>query len=99
MSNENEITQYAANVAPEFTFSGAGGSVDIVAGSSDRAIQAASSMLSFLEPAKNLAVQGALGGLVACSASAAALGAIDPTAAFVGAAAGAIGCFSKGTSR
>jgi hypothetical protein len=95
MSNENEITKYAATVAPEFTFSGAGGSIDVIAGS-ERAASAASQILASLGNAASIGKETALAAGVASAASFAALGELSPAAIGIAAMGGVISSISKG---
>ncbi len=96
MSNENNITQYAATVDPMFGFSAKhGGSIEIVAGSS-KAATAASQILASLGQVTHVARESALSTAVAAAASVAALGQFSPTALGVGAMAGVISSISKG---
>lgn len=97
MSNENEITQYAATVAPEFTFSGNyGGSIDVVGGS-ERAASAASQILASLGNAASVGKETFLAAGVAGAASIAALGELSPTAIGIAAMGGVISSISKGS--
>ena len=96
MSNENEITKYAANVAPEFTFSGAGGSSDVVAAESPRAASAAAQMLASLGTVASIGKETALAAGVATAASFAALGELSPAAIGIAAMGGVISSISKG---
>lgn len=97
-------TKFAETQQATFV-SSKGGSIEMVsvtpsknltAGQISQITDYASSLIASMGSAPAVATQAALGGIVAASASAAALGSIDPTALFAGAAAGLVGSISKG---
>ncbi len=94
----NEITKFAASNDGTFGFTAAGGTIDIISGSS-RAMGAANGILSSLNNAKGMATEAGLAMGVAATASLSALGEFSPMALGMAGMAGIVSSISKGTQR
>ncbi|MES2983623.1 MAG: hypothetical protein V4735_00350 [Pseudomonadota bacterium] len=94
----SDITKLAAEQDMTFGFSGKGNTTIEMVGCKDPAVKTyLSEFVSSMGQTANVAKDVGLGAVMATAASACALGTVDPTAAFMGAAAGVFASYSRGS--